>query len=819
MIHPDLIQCSIALAYNAPRTQEPLYPPSDTQSPISNEEFYFYYRGIPSNPLLVARSSARHTAWVAPTGPEAYPQRKELRSVGTKHKLNELWEDHLAKGFLELLEEEHVDWTSVDVLRIVDEGQPTHSKPPIIWVGVVPDSLDTVRGLEVALKCKAYLPEELDDVEVEFRESVVNFLGGSSSESNVDPSERKEKHQAAQEKQPFRFLTPPSMIDSSGELRRSLTATLGQSIAAQSTSWSDCTGSFFVSLPKLTSVADPEVQLEVGDSSATTDTSTCSSTGTDRRIFLVSARHALLPLNVRGNETCDYDASSNGFSNPHNKQENVLLLGDTSFAQYLGEIQEGITDVAVTIKVKQHNLERLQRDSSSSAKDPDRLRRDDEKRNEALKRTEGELVMLHRSLEKHTKYFQFVLKNYSRSSSRVFGHIAYSPPLSLSSSESMSKEHHTTDHTPFLLDYALIELSPSTLSTLTKENFFAFGGNVIHLHSSSSTSLGSTDFGSELSFFDVGMMLDPVRAHRWQEPQKKNKEGRSFDYPIGGLMTVGTEVIGVREMRRPVRLEVGGGGAEDKAEPEEKEEKDKLDEVGDKVDVDEDKNGVDDSAEEEDPSYSAYMAEYKLKEELRKKYAAEDADDPDVMVLKRGHATGLTIGRAGTIFSYIRHTEKHMPLGSHTSSTIAATATAAASSSSAPSDPASAPSSAKPLVSKAWPILSYGTYPYKPFHNRGRLPPPFASHGDSGALVVDVLGEKLVSSSWYAGSTGRLGGILTSGAGAPDRRPIRWGDVRGMFGECDVAYALPVEVLLRDLVGRAEGRFGKVEVGVGVRPE
>jgi hypothetical protein len=58
------------------------YPPS----PVEARCFYY---GIPSRPLLVARSSTN--VWVEPTGPEAYLHPKESSPIGL-HPLREIWE-------------------------------------------------------------------------------------------------------------------------------------------------------------------------------------------------------------------------------------------------------------------------------------------------------------------------------------------------------------------------------------------------------------------------------------------------------------------------------------------------------------------------------------------------------------------------------------------------------------------------------------------------------------------------------------------------------------------------------------------------------
>ncbi len=139
-------------------------------SPPSPLEAELYYAGLPSAPLLVARTST--TPWKAPTGPEAYRQPKELRPVG-KHAITEVWKDLGPKVF-SLLDSMKVKWTSIDVIRIVNAGEPSVSAPVIVWIGVVPASLSGSDGIAVACKCRGLLEEHrIVDVDVEICESVV----------------------------------------------------------------------------------------------------------------------------------------------------------------------------------------------------------------------------------------------------------------------------------------------------------------------------------------------------------------------------------------------------------------------------------------------------------------------------------------------------------------------------------------------------------------------------------------------------------------------------------------------------------------------
>jgi hypothetical protein len=132
----------------------------------------FYYAGLPSAPALVARSST--TPWEAPTGPEAYPRHKELRVVGN-HAIKDVWEGGLALKVHTLLESMEVKWTSIDIVRIGYDGEP--SAPVILWIGVIPASLSGGDGIIVAHRCREILEEyRITDVDVEIRESVVTQL-------------------------------------------------------------------------------------------------------------------------------------------------------------------------------------------------------------------------------------------------------------------------------------------------------------------------------------------------------------------------------------------------------------------------------------------------------------------------------------------------------------------------------------------------------------------------------------------------------------------------------------------------------------------
>ncbi|KAK7447048.1 hypothetical protein VKT23_014258 [Stygiomarasmius scandens] len=186
--------------------------------PPSEKEAKFYYAGLPSGPVLVARTYT--TPWKAPTGPEAYRVIKELRTVGN-HALNEVWEDNLALKLHALLDSMKVKWTSTDVVRIgVAKEADAHV---VLWIGVVPASLSGDDGVAVAYECRELLREySIADVDVEIRESVVS--------RSVGP----------------KLLASTHFFDPIVDVREPLTTTLGLPISTQSTPWAEGTGGFFI---------------------------------------------------------------------------------------------------------------------------------------------------------------------------------------------------------------------------------------------------------------------------------------------------------------------------------------------------------------------------------------------------------------------------------------------------------------------------------------------------------------------------------------------------------------------------------------------
>lgn len=133
-----------------------------SSSTRSNLEAELYYYGLPSEPILVARTG---------TGTfDVYrPKKKFLRAVGD-HPLIAVWEDKLALQTNNILGSKGVKCTSIEIIRIGCVGEPASV---VVWIGVKHNTLSRKDGLAVAKECKRLLvASEIFDVEVEIHESV-----------------------------------------------------------------------------------------------------------------------------------------------------------------------------------------------------------------------------------------------------------------------------------------------------------------------------------------------------------------------------------------------------------------------------------------------------------------------------------------------------------------------------------------------------------------------------------------------------------------------------------------------------------------------
>ena len=157
---------------------------------VSEYEAMHYYTGIsPAPPKLVWRTGGLKYPWVKPEGHEACRILKEIRGV-FGHKLNAVWKT-VGPLIPDVLKTHKVHWSSIDVARFItiEEGDEKFRGPVVIWVGVYPDSL--LGGVDKAANeiLDLLARYDIDDVEVEYRESIYKRLVGPDllrSVSNIN---------------------------------------------------------------------------------------------------------------------------------------------------------------------------------------------------------------------------------------------------------------------------------------------------------------------------------------------------------------------------------------------------------------------------------------------------------------------------------------------------------------------------------------------------------------------------------------------------------------------------------------------------------
>ena len=259
------------------------------------EETEFYYVGLPSCPILVARSSV--APWEPPTGPEAYHERKELRPVG-QHPISTIWAHDLAPEVHAYLADQKVQWTSTELVRI---GKATERPLPVVlWIGVQPKSLSGEDGHIVAAELQRRLQERgLDDVEVEIRESVVTRSAGPP------------------------LLEPASWFEATVNIVELLSASLGLPISTRCTPDTEGTGGIFMA--------------KKGDNRDA--------------LYLLTARHVVIPPWKDDHKKYEYKTDSQ-------PRQEVILFGDMAYRKLLMSIMTEIGNKGTTASVQLGRLAR-----------------------------------------------------------------------------------------------------------------------------------------------------------------------------------------------------------------------------------------------------------------------------------------------------------------------------------------------------------------------------------------------------------------------------------------------------------------------------
>lgn len=153
-------------------------PPSEPRA----EERFCYHYGLPSHPILAARSNSD------PWGHKIvddWSVGKGFRPVG-RHPIVELWNDSTGPLRCAILEAfESVRWVAIDILRIrydIHDGSSEEFDQPVtLFISVVPNSIPWSQGYPIVMRCRDILQQHgMYDIYCKMKESRVGWSAAYS---------------------------------------------------------------------------------------------------------------------------------------------------------------------------------------------------------------------------------------------------------------------------------------------------------------------------------------------------------------------------------------------------------------------------------------------------------------------------------------------------------------------------------------------------------------------------------------------------------------------------------------------------------------
>jgi len=272
---------------------------SPLQGATTNElESELYYVGLPSSPILDYRTGT--APWERPTSSNVHPVLKELRPV-FDHNIVTVWDD-LGPEVYRHLDSIQVTWTSIDVVSFAEVGKKEQG-PPVLWIGVKPQSLSRNDAHTAAVGCKQILEShQITDVEVEFRESIFTRSAGP------------------------KLLEPTPSKDATTSIHGPLTYALGLKIAAKDTQNAEGTGALYIR--------------------------------NGGKVYILTARHVVLPQN---NKHYEYRNVTN------ERLRKVIHPGPQIFQNVLKSIEARINDRKSTIGTQNNTKKQAKNKSALKA--------------------------------------------------------------------------------------------------------------------------------------------------------------------------------------------------------------------------------------------------------------------------------------------------------------------------------------------------------------------------------------------------------------------------------------------------------------------
>jgi hypothetical protein len=389
-------------------------------APPSSEERDLYYFGLRNIPKLVARSST--FVWKNPQRPgfstftgtlNQYP--KSFRPARRDVSLHQQWNNAASSLRMKILQAASVaDWAAIDILSVGLNEELNNT----LLIAVAPGSMSWHQGHVLALECKSILEEHgIMDVHCEIRESTITF--------DVDtPVDAPLVDAIPVDASIDDFSGTPGCVPSDFQLSSSpITGIYGQ----YHVEVSDYLGTKISMKDSASTVGTKGLYLALSPSS-----------GGEPRVVALTCRHITLNPGTEGLQEYRHQQSQ--------PFKEVIQVPQPEYEEILENLPDGIETY------------RYWATDASNAK-----RHEDELRYKEI-------------ADKLESLGQFMVR-YKTPSSRVFGHLLYSPELG-NASDSVNVAE-------WLRDWALIELLPSRhqaqLSELKNKVFVESIYSLIHI--------------------------------------------------------------------------------------------------------------------------------------------------------------------------------------------------------------------------------------------------------------------------------------------------------------------------------------------------
>ncbi|CAK7218559.1 hypothetical protein SCUCBS95973_003529 [Sporothrix curviconia] len=351
--------------------------PSSTDAAVgSTEEINVQsdFNGFPSRPRLIFRTGLPEDLVQC-----EQPEREEPRPVFS-HPIRDSW-PLLGKEIYVYLDSVDVQWSTIDPIRFALKGAPPG--PLHLWIGVNPGSLNLDDAKTAAAGCKSILSNAgFADVEIAFRESILSRLVGPN------------------------LLSPTSTRDLEAEIDNfasPFTAALGLYIAPRETPHVEATGGLYI----------------------------CEAGGSDR-LFLLTARHAVLPMKDHPDTLYD-NMTQTQRHRPGRRmpKHDIILLGQKAYTDAIDSVMGRIGILLDAIDIA--------KDEIDYCGPPLKQKR------------QSTIVALQNQIDDLTTLHNKIGTQWGSATMRIIGRVAYAPPIAVID----------LGEKRFMEDWALVELDRS----------------------------------------------------------------------------------------------------------------------------------------------------------------------------------------------------------------------------------------------------------------------------------------------------------------------------------------------------------------------